>query len=302
MNWTITGASGLLGANAILALHNRGQQATGIVSHRRPLSGTLKPVDLSRADERRDLVARIGGTAILNAAALANVEDCHKDPEAAYEINVRAAADLARQAHAQGVDFIHVSTDAVFDGTVGSYAEDAPTSPTSTYGRSKRDSEKAVLDAHPTALVARVNFYGWSPSGSRSLLEFFVNNFAQGLSVTGFTDIRVSSMYVTSLIDSLFAAHARGVTGLLHVASAEGTTKFDFGRRVARQFGFEPELVRPGRSTEVLTHDRGNDLTLNVQRFERLVGKLPDQRAGILSAHSDSVTVRDQLRQMKGNQ
>ena len=32
------------------------------------------------------------------------------------------------------------------------------------------------MNADPQALVARVNFYGYSISGNRSLAEFFLNN------------------------------------------------------------------------------------------------------------------------------
>ena len=49
---------------------------------------------------------------------------------------------------------------------------------------------------NPKAIVARVNFYGWSLSGKRSLGEFFVNNLTQARNVNGFTDVIFCPMLV----------------------------------------------------------------------------------------------------------
>ena len=37
--------------------------------------------------------------------------------------------------------------------------------------RTKLEGERAVASANPDALIARVNFYGWSWQGQRSLAE-----------------------------------------------------------------------------------------------------------------------------------
>jgi dTDP-4-dehydrorhamnose reductase len=203
MSWLVTGVTGLLGANAATSLSDAGARVVGVARSIPAVSGLdVLPVDLSSVSARAGLVDRAGCDVVLHTAAVSSIEACERDPAAARELNTVAAADLAAQAARAGAAFVHISTDAVFDGERGGYREDDPVSPQSVYGRTKADAERAVLDANPSALVARVNFYGWSPTGRRSLLEFFARALSAGSTVRGFTDVRVSTLYVADLVDA----------------------------------------------------------------------------------------------------
>ncbi|HEX7835061.1 MAG TPA: sugar nucleotide-binding protein [Pseudolysinimonas sp.] len=272
-SWLITGAAGLLGANAALELSASGG-VTGVartVPAHAPVP--FLAADLSRAGDRAGLVERSGADVVLHAAAISTIEQSDRDPALAHEVNVVASADLAAQAREGGRGFVYISTDAVFDGTRGAYAEQDAASPQSVYGRTKLDGEQAVLDAHPGALVARINFYGWSPSGRRSLAEFFYRSLSAGEPVNGFDDQVVSTLYVGYLVEAIRDLVAAGASGVVHVASGEPTTKFAFGQRLASAFGFDPELVRAARSDEHLAHRRGSRLDLDTAKMEGLLGR-----------------------------
>lgn len=271
--WLITGAAGLLGSNATLQLAEAGA-ATGVV-RTLPANAPVPMLEADLADpaSRHGLVERSGAATVLHAAAISTIEQSENDPGLAREVNVAASADLAAEAAAAGRGFVYISTDAVFDGERGGYTEDDQPSPQSVYGRTKLDGESAVLDAHPGALVARINFYGWSPSGRRSLAEFFHGALSQGESVNGFEDQVVSTLYVSFLIDAIRDLVAAGASGIVHVASSEPTTKFALGRRIAEGFGFDPELVRPALSSDHLEHRRGSRLDLDTTKMERLLGR-----------------------------
>jgi len=280
--WLVTGATGLLGSNALLLL----QESHDVIGTARVAPTNLAlpfiEADLSAADTRRGLVREAHPNVVLHAAALSSIEACASDPALAAELNVHASVDLAAQAAEIGAKFIFISTDAVFDGTKGSYSESEPTSPISVYGRTKVQAEEAVLEANPDALVARVNFYGWSPTGQRSLAEFFYHRLARGESVTGFQDTIVSTLYVDYLVESLAHLVEAKVCGVVHVSSAESTSKYDFGRRLASTFGFAPELVVPGISSDFLPQSRGAQLNMRNDRFEQQTGiPMPGQQAGL---------------------
>ena len=51
----------------------------------------------------------------------------------------------------------------------------------SVYAKTKLIGEQAVADAYPEAIVARVNLFGWSLTGKRSLAEFFLAGSAEGI-------------------------------------------------------------------------------------------------------------------------
>ncbi len=201
---------------------------------------------------------------------------------AARRLNVEVAHELATQSARHGSRFIYISTDAVFDGVGGRYAVGDPTSPTSEYGRSKVAGERATLDADPTAIVARVNFYGWSPTGTRSVAEFFYHRLARGEVTPGFTDVVVSTIEVTLLVNALAElaiGHARGIQ---HVVSSESISKFDLGRRIATEFGFDEGLVEPAASSEHLSVARGADLSLDTTATAEALGRaMPGQAEGI---------------------
>ncbi len=73
-----------------------------------------------------------------------------------------------------GLRFVHVSTDFVFDGTKGApYVETDEPNPLSVYGASKLAGERAVAEAFPDALIVRTAWvYGPpGPNFPQKILE-----------------------------------------------------------------------------------------------------------------------------------
>ncbi len=89
---------------------------------------------------------------ILNAAAYTNVDgaETNEGRVAAWKVNAQALQYLCRQAQKNGITFVHISSDYVFDGTVVPHTEDEPLSPLSVYGASKAAGDLLVqqLDKH----------------------------------------------------------------------------------------------------------------------------------------------------------
>jgi dTDP-4-dehydrorhamnose reductase len=95
---------------------------------------------------------------------------------------------MAKACKTRGVSFVHISTDAVFDGEKdGFYTEEDIPNPLGVYAQSKLAGEQAVTAENSNAIVARVNFYGWSLGGKRSLAEFFHHNLTNNKTISGFT-------------------------------------------------------------------------------------------------------------------
>ena len=96
---------------------------------------------------------------VVNAAAWTAVDAAEADPEGARRANCDGPEMLARLCAAAGVPLVHVSTDYVFDGDKGSpYVETDEPNPTGVYGATKLAGEKAVLAAHPRAVVLRTSW------------------------------------------------------------------------------------------------------------------------------------------------
>ncbi len=84
--------------------------------------------------------------AIINCVAFNDVDGAEDCPEQAFLLNAEVPGELARIARELGVPLVHYSTNYVFDGVQGEYAEaDAP-APLSAYGRSKLLGERRIAE------------------------------------------------------------------------------------------------------------------------------------------------------------
>jgi dTDP-4-dehydrorhamnose reductase len=179
---------------------------------------------------------------------------------------------------------VHISTDAVFDGTKeDAYTEEDEPNPLSVYARTKLDGERLVLRANPEAAVARVNFYGWSPSGKRSLAEFFFNNLSDLKPVGGFTDVIFCPMMVTDLAGVLLGMLEKKLSGLYHAVGPQAMSKYQFGVEIARRFGLKEEDISP-RSvlSSGLIAQRSHNLRLSIHKLSTDLGRsLPGFSTGL---------------------
>jgi dTDP-4-dehydrorhamnose reductase len=280
----VTGASGLLGLH--LALQEKEHRAVCGVVNRQALAGPpfqVEHADLTREGTAERIIEKFKPDLLVHCAAMADIDTCEKNPEKAAVVNAAVPGKLARLAGKSGFQFIHISTDAVFDGARGGYIESDTPNPLSVYAATKLAGEQAVAAENPQAVIARVNFYGWSLSGTRSLAEFFYNNLKESRQVNGFTDVFFCPLMVADLCDILMEMAAMGLTGLYHVVSPQAIAKYEFGRRIAELFGFDPDLVRPiSVNDSGLTARRSPRLTLLTDRLRKdLRIDLPDQNAGL---------------------
>jgi len=94
---------------------------------------------------------------VINAAAYTAVDQAESDSDQAHAINATGPELLARACAERGIDFLHISTDYVFDGTAQQpYTPLDPTAPQGVYAASKLSGEEGVQRAFKaSAHVAR---------------------------------------------------------------------------------------------------------------------------------------------------
>ncbi len=97
--------------------------------------------------------------AVINAAAWTAVDKAEAEEPAATVINGAAPGAMARACAAQGIPFLHVSTDYVFDGQgTRTFQPTDPVAPLNAYGRSKLEGERQVMASGARALVLRTSW------------------------------------------------------------------------------------------------------------------------------------------------
>ncbi len=279
MKILITGASGLLGLNfaqEIMTSHelvavDRGKLVNA--PFRILKSDLLAPgaVDSALDSVRPDW--------LVNCAALADLDSCEDNPDLAHRLNTDLPAQFAKACKARGISLVHISTDAVFDGrAITFYTEEDAPNPLSVYARTKLEGEQAVLAENPDAIVARVNFYGWSLSGRRSLAEFFFNNLSGQKSMSGFTDVRFCPMLVNDTARILVKMLGKGLHGLYHVVGPQAMSKYHFGVEIARRFRFKESEISPKSiNTSSLIAKRSNFLCLSINKLCTDLDEVPPE-------------------------
>lgn len=275
MRLLVTGASGLLGLNLSLLAARLGHDVIGLVNSRelRDVPFEVRRVDLLSTGSALAEIETIRPDAIVHCAAVANINAAEAEPDLAVELNAVVPGRLASAAKKWEIPFVQISTDAVFDGLRGGYVEDDVTHPLSTYARTKLEGEQAVQSANPESLIVRTVFYGWSLSGKRSLAEFFVNKLTAGEPLQGFSDTLFCPLYVEDLAVTILDMLSSELTGTYHVVAPESLSKYAFGVRIARLFGFDSDLITPIRAQDL---DRGAvrslNLTLSPEKVQSALG------------------------------
>lgn len=284
MKLLITGASGLLGINLALEAM-REHEVIGIDRGKlRSAPFQVLNVDLFYKNSIDPVLDKIRPDWLVNCAALANLEECEQYPERARLLNTDTPGELAKVCARRRIRFIHISTDAVFDGEKKDlYTEEDESHPLGTYSQTKLDGERAVQNANPDAIIARVNFYGWSLNGVRSLGELFVNNLSAGKQMNGFTDVIFCPMFVNHTTQILLSMLEKSLNGLYHVVGPRPMSKYQFGIEIARKFGLRENQINPKSVLlSELTARRAHNLRLSTHKLSTVLGyNLPKFSTGL---------------------
>ncbi|MBK8823964.1 MAG: SDR family oxidoreductase [Anaerolineales bacterium] len=280
----ITGASGLLGLN--LAQETMNTHDITAVDRGKLVNAPFKVLngDLLNTGTLDSALDSAQPEWLINCAALADLEACENNPDLSRRLNIDLPAQMAKACKARGISFVHISTDAVFDGEKdGFYTEEDTPNPLGVYSQTKFDGEQAVFAEDANAIVARVNFYGWSLSGRRSLAEFFHHNLTNNKSMSGFTDVRFCPMLVNDTARTLIKMLQKNLSGLYHVVGPQAMSKYQFGVEIARRFSLKESEISPKSIlSSNLTARRSHNLWLSTHKLSTALGEsLPEFSTGL---------------------
>lgn len=249
MRALVIGASGQVGAALHACLRGRGHHVVG--THSRVPQPHTRLLDLTDLAAVQRLMAEVAPDWVFCPAALTAVDYCEEHPDEAILLNREAPAGAARAAAAGGAGFVYYSTEYVFDGVAGPYAEDDAVNPLSVYGRSKLEGEQAVRLANGRALVLRTTVvYGPEPQGKNFIYQL-LRRAKAGERMTAPIDQLSSPTYNADLAAATVELVERGVSGTFHVAGCEIVDRYAFARTACEAFGLDPSFLAPITTAEL---------------------------------------------------
>jgi dTDP-4-dehydrorhamnose reductase len=267
----VTGASGMLGRDVVVAAENAGHEVRGFD---RP---GLDVGDLEKLTRRFTLDRP---DAVVNCAAWTDVDGAEEDPEGAFAVNRTGASNVAAAAAEAGAKVLYVSTDYVFDGSKGApYVETDTPNPQSEYARSKLAGEEATVLANARSFVVRSS--GLFGIGGPNFVDTMLRLGRTSGKVLVVHDQVTSPTYTWHLAYGLVRLLDSDSFGLHHMAAGGHCSWYDFAREIFERAGME--VVTLGATTDMIGRPAPRPAFSALESGIRHAIELPHWRDGLTS-------------------
>jgi dTDP-4-dehydrorhamnose reductase len=172
----------------------------------------------------------------VNCAAYTAVDKAEQERELAISVNASAVGYLAKACATYNTQFIHISTDYVFDGTATSpYKPDDKTNPVNFYGQTKLNGELNAIKENENSIIIRT---AWVYSS-------FGNNFVKTMmrlmnereSIGVVKDQLGAPTYAADLAAAIMQIIDKNnfVAGIYHYCNKGNISWYDFAKEIASQ-------------------------------------------------------------------
>lgn len=219
MKTLIVGKNGQLGRE-LVARAPQGWQVTALGSGE---------MDIRDREAVSRVIDDLRPAVVINAAAYTAVDRAESEPDLAYELNGHGVAHLAEAARSVAAQFIHISTDFVFDGRNSTpYLPGDRTNPVSVYGASKLEGERlAAAFCGSEALIVRTSWlYG---AHGRNFVTTMLTLMAERDELRVVADQIGTPTWTGGLADAIYVFAGRDdVSGVQHWSDAGVASWYDF--------------------------------------------------------------------------
>ncbi len=227
-------------------------------------------IDITRRERILESIVTVAPNVVVHTAAETNVDRCETQRDVARRINVEGTANIAQACVRVRAKLIFVSTDYVFDGDKGNYAETDEPNPINFYGLTKLEAERIAASISSDFLMLRTSvLYGWHPT-KLNFATWILKGLRERQTMKVVNDHINSPTFAGNLADAIHRAIELRSQGTLHIAGSQRISRFDFARRIAIQFDLDESLLLPVKMKDLdWIARRPRDSSLNIGKAER---------------------------------
>ena len=205
------------------------------------LATDINQLDITYYKKTNETITNYRPDVILHFASIADVDECERNRDLAYRVNVLGTMGLANIARKLGAKMLYVSTNFVFDGnTEDSYQEQDTPHPISEYGKTKYLGEICVKDLCDKYYIIRTAWlFG---SRSKTFISRFLATKEKPKAIDVICDQIGSFTFIPDLANSIFQIIKSDNFGIYHLTNSGMGTWLDFALRAKELMRFNTEI------------------------------------------------------------
>ncbi len=281
----ILGGSGLVGSTLIKYLPSEWIISSTFNSNKIIISNveSFKVDFLENIEEIIFLIKKIVPDYIVHTVAFPSVDFCEENSTIANNLHVNTTKLIATASSNINSKLVFLSTDAVFKGELNKkYTENDIPNPINHYALTKLQAEKIILDSSKRNVVLRTAvIYGAHPKSR--FTNWIISNLRERKTVDPFIDQYNSPTLVDDLVQVIFKILTQDISGLFHATGPDCVNRYNFALMLAKEFGFNSQLIKPVSSLEKKqVAPRPSSTCLNSSKLEQKLNfKFRDLKTGI---------------------
>lgn len=258
MKLLIIGASGVLGSRLYNDAIKKKWNAMGTYcSHERE---GLSYLDVRDKNSLEKVFNVFKPEVVVMAGGITNVDLCALNPKLAQDVNIKGTLNLVKKIKEYGSELVYVSTDYVFDGKNGPYAETDKPNPINTYGVTKLGAENIIRSKLKDFLIVRTaQLYGIDNAKENFTVKI-IYNMLNNKKVYAADDFYSTPTYAGSLSEIIIKLIEKKSKGIYHGAGPEFINRYDYVTKIADIFKLDKNLIQKVKL---------KDLKLKAKRPER---------------------------------
>jgi len=232
MKILVIGSKGMLGSDLINELNKTSYEVVGWDMAK---TNITKKEDMKKINqENPDL--------IINCAAYTNVDGAETEADKAYAVNVEGMGNLVDFCKSEGIIFVTISTDYVFNGKEESYNEDDEKDPVNYYGKTKSKGEDLVVNNLDKYYIVRTSWlFG---KNGKNFVETMIKLCAEKDEIKVVDDQKGKPTYTMDLAKAIInLIESKKPYGIYHITNEGVCSRYEFAKYIANLKSFDCRVV-----------------------------------------------------------
>ncbi len=278
----IIGSNGLVGQAIVNFLQDFNDYKIIACSKNQNINQNLKSqfeiLDITNYSQTNYIISLYNPDTVINTAAVSSIDECKNNKDICLQTNFLAVKNLSDFCSLHKINFIHFSSDFVFQGTKQFYTETDIPEPVNYYGQTKLLAENEILNNNTNAAIIRVELvYGYFKNLQRqNIVTWVINSLKNKKQIKVVSDQYRTPTYNYDIAQATKQIIDKQETGIFHVSGDERLSIYEIATKTAEIFNLDNKLITPILTTDLNENElRPKDTSLNIEKARNLLNYNP---------------------------